>query len=309
MPRRLTAHLLILWSLLSPSGLAWGAAAQGAALQESGHSLVWQQQAGQGSYEEKLALVNIQAGGEVALGSEYEALVPALNSDNEVQEFGKILSGMGSLGTAAVTRLASNYAKIGKVPSGGGSGVSTNTTSKTAVRTDGAKGMTENADDLASIRTRYGLTDANTVATGKTDIPGLGGQTFEGLSPALRRQAGLDSLDDLYGVNRPIKSPNPNPIASRHAEEDIFNGLARQIDDAGLNASQLNGRTVNIHTSNAGGVCNTCYQGIGNSNATAGVIKQFSERYPTLNIRITAEGGTVRQGVDTIVVRGGQIVD
>ena len=67
---RLTARLLILWSLLSPSGLAWGAVAQGEALQKSGHSPVWQQQAGQGSYEEKLALVNIQADGDVTLDGE-----------------------------------------------------------------------------------------------------------------------------------------------------------------------------------------------------------------------------------------------
>jgi len=166
-----------------------------------------------------------------------------------------------------------------------------------------------NADDLANIRTRYGISDANTVAAGRSDIPGLEGQTFEGLSPALRREAGLDSLDDLYGANRPIRSPNPNPIASRHAEEDILNGFARQIDDAGLSAAQLNGRTVNIHISNSGGVCNTCYQGLGSSSATPGVIRQFSERYPNLNIRITAEGGTVRPGVDAITVRGGRLVE
>lgn len=118
----------------------------------------------------------------------------------------------------------------------------------------------------------------------------------------------MQSLDDLYGTNRPIKSPNPNPIASRHAEEDIFNGIAQQIDNFGLTASQLNGRTVNIHISNAGGVCNVCYQGLGNSTATPGVIRQFSERYPGLNVRITAKGGTVRPGVDSITVRGGRLL-
>lgn len=153
------------------------------------------------------------------------------------------------------------------------------------------------------------MSGRDTVAAARTDIPGLQGQTFEGLSPALRREGGLQSLDDLYGANRPIKSPNPNPIASRHAEEDIFNGIAQQIDYSGLTAAQLNGRTVNIHISNAGGVCNVCYQGLGNSTATPGVIRQFSERYPGLNVRITAEGGTVRPGVDTITVRGGQIID
>ena len=166
-----------------------------------------------------------------------------------------------------------------------------------------------NADDLASIRTKHGLAGANTVGAARTDIPGLEGTIFEGLSPALRREGGLQSLDDLYGVNRPIKSPNPNPIASRHAEEDIFNSIAQQIDNSGLTDVQLNGRTVNIHISNAGGVCNVCYQGLGNSTATPGVIRQFSERYPSLNIRITAEGGSVRPGMDSITVHGGQIVD
>ena len=43
--------------------------------------------------------------------------------------------------------------------------------------------------------------------------------------------------------------------------------------------------------------------------ATPGVIRQFSERYPGLNVRITAEGGTARPGVVSITVRGGQIID
>lgn len=165
------------------------------------------------------------------------------------------------------------------------------------------------AGDIAGIRARHGLGRRDTVAASRTDIPGLEGQTFEGISPGLRRLNGLPSLDDLYGVGRPIKSPNPNPIASRHAEEDVFNGLARQIDNSGLTPAQLNGRTVNIHISNAGGVCNVCYQGLGNSTATPGVIRQFSERYPGVNIRITAERGFVRPGVDVITVRGGQLVD
>ena len=78
---RLTARVLILWSLLSPSGLAWGAVAQGVALQESGHSLVWQKQAGQGSYEEKLALVDIQAGGDVTLDGEAGVLAQIPEGD------------------------------------------------------------------------------------------------------------------------------------------------------------------------------------------------------------------------------------
>lgn len=166
-----------------------------------------------------------------------------------------------------------------------------------------------NADDLAAIRVRYGLDNSDTVAAARTDIPGFESQTFEGLSPAIRRQAGLVSLDELHGLDRPIKSPNPNPIASRHAEEDILNSLSKEIDGAGLTDSELSGRTVNIHISNEGGVCNTCFQGLGGSSATPGVIRQFSERYPTLKISFTAEGGNVRPGVEHIVVEGGQIVN
>jgi hypothetical protein len=108
-----------------------------------------------------------------------------------------------------------------------------------------------NADDLAAIRTQRGLTDANTVGAARTDIPGLEGRTFEGISPTVRNDAGLPSLDDLYGTNRPIQSPRTNALFTRHAEEDIFNGIARQIDDSGLTAARcswdINGPSGRMH--------------------------------------------------------------
>jgi hypothetical protein len=48
-----------------------------------------------------------------------------------------------------------------------------------------------NADDLAAIRTQRGLSGANTVGAARTDIPGLEGRTFEGISPTVRNDAGL----------------------------------------------------------------------------------------------------------------------
>jgi hypothetical protein len=166
-----------------------------------------------------------------------------------------------------------------------------------------------NADDLAAIRTQRGLTDANTVGAARTDIPGLEGRTFEGISPTVRNDAGLPSLDELYGTNRPIQSPRTNALFTRHAEEDIFNGIARQIDNSGLTAAQLNGRTVNIHISNQSGVCTACYQGLTNPNVPAGVVKQFSDRYPGVTVRITSDGGVARPGVQELVVRGGVVVE
>ena len=77
----------------------------------------------------------------------------------------------------------------------------------------------------------------------------------------------------------------------------------------GGSVSETKPEVLYIHISNPGDICNVCYQGLGASNATAGVIKKFSERYPGLNIRITVEGGTVRSGVASILVRGGEIVE
>jgi RHS repeat-associated protein len=165
------------------------------------------------------------------------------------------------------------------------------------------------SSDLQAIRARYGLSSGDTVAAAKTDIPSLKGDVFEGLSPRHRKTAGLGSLDDVYGSGRPIKSPNSNPIASRHAEEDALNALAKAIDSLGIAPEGLHGYTVSLHISNAKGVCDTCFQGLGPSNAKAGVLRQFSERYPGLTIQVTAENASARMGRPVITIRGGKILD
>jgi hypothetical protein len=124
-------------------------------------------------------------------------------------------------------------------------------------------------------------------------------RVFEGISGGVRRTNGLPSLDEIHGSNRTIKSRNPNSIASRHAEEGILNSISKSINEHGLTHGQLKGRTVNVHISNSGGVCDTCFSQLGNSTGkNPGVLKQFSQEYPELTLRVPAEGGNARRGAN-----------
>ncbi|XXE00003.1 hemagglutinin repeat-containing protein [Pseudomonas sp. Z3-6] len=164
-------------------------------------------------------------------------------------------------------------------------------------------------DDLAIVRTKYNLPEGDTIGVARTDIPGFESEVIEGLSPVLRRNAGLPSLDDLYGKERLIKSPYNNPLFTRHAEEDLFNNVANKIERQGLTSAQLNGRVVDVKISNASGICNKCSAGLVGNTDLNGVVKQFSERYPTLLLRVTAEGGSAMPNRLTVLVKGGRVVN
>ncbi|WP_368042088.1 hemagglutinin repeat-containing protein [Burkholderia metallica] len=163
--------------------------------------------------------------------------------------------------------------------------------------------------DLDALRVKYSVPEGDTLAVARTDIPGMEKDVMDGLSPAIRSKAGLPSLDDVYGVDRPIKSPYQNPLFTRHAEEDLFNGVAQRIDSSGLKGSDLAGKTLDVKISNMSGVCNKCTAGLSGSSDLSGVVQQFSNRYPDLTIRITASGGNAMPGRPTILIRGGKIVN
>ncbi|HDV8353798.1 hemagglutinin repeat-containing protein [Burkholderia vietnamiensis] len=163
--------------------------------------------------------------------------------------------------------------------------------------------------DIDALRAKYSVPEGNTLAVARTDIPGMQGEVLEGLSPSIRSQAGLPSLDEVYGADRPIKSPYQNPLFTRHAEEDLFNGVAQQIDSSGLKGTDLAGKTLDVQISNMSGVCNKCTAGLAGSSDLSGVVQQFSNRYPDLTVRISAVGGNAMPGRTTIVVRGGKIVN
>jgi hypothetical protein len=152
----------------------------------------------------------------------------------------------------------------------------------------------------------------DTIAIGKfDDVPALKDKTLEGVSPGLRQRVGRPDLDATYGADR-IKSPNPSPRFSGHAEEEVVDAADANIKAAGLKPADLDGKTLNIHISKETGVCNNCAAGLPeNSRATlgAGPLKQLSEKYPGLTIRVTAEGANAYAGREVLELRNGKIIN
>lgn len=63
---------------------------------------------------------------------------------------------------------------------------------------------------------------------------------------------------------------------------------------------------MDVKISNASGICNKCSAGLVGNTDLNGVAKQFSERYPTLLLRVTAEGGSAMPNRLTVLVKGGE---
>lgn len=154
-------------------------------------------------------------------------------------------------------------------------------------------GLTE----LDALRARLNVPETNTVGVGRTDVPGLEMLMFEGASTGVLREAELPPAP--LG---PIAAPFENPLFTRHAEEVMANQFVRAVEEAGLTPADMAGRTLDLHVSTA--VCTMCRSGLTGTGAPPGVLKQLSDTYPELTIRVTSEGP---QG--TLVVRNGALVD
>lgn len=164
-------------------------------------------------------------------------------------------------------------------------------------------------DDIAAMRARYPNLhpDRDTVAVARTDVPGMEAELFEGGSPAVRRDAmrgdrpgrapggGRDPEPGLPEPELgPVESPSPSAQFRQHAEEDLANRFIARVREFGLTEAQLEGRTLAIHISNTY-VCHACRGGISarfwstSGTVESGVLRQLSERYPGLIIRVTTE--------------------
>jgi Domain of unknown function (DUF4781) len=169
-----------------------------------------------------------------------------------------------------------------------------------------AKAPRVGANELAAWRGKLGVpADMQTIGVGRTDIPKLSGQTFEGASPKVRREAGLPPAEA-----GPIASPNANPLFRAHAEEDVANQFVHAVQAAGLTPADLKGRTLDIAISNPTGVCDVCRQGLANPSVPPGVLKQLSQMYPELTIRVTVQTqpGVTPKGGENILIRNGERV-
>jgi hypothetical protein len=161
------------------------------------------------------------------------------------------------------------------------------------------------SEDIAALRRRIGVPERNTVGLARTNVPGLENQTFEGFSPMVRQEAGLPPA-----VRGPIVSPNPKPLFSNHAEEEIANTFVAAVDRAGLKPADLDGRQLTMRIQNPNGICTTCRQGLRNPDVLPGVLKQLSERYPGLDIRVIVDNpGLDLQSLPDFTLRGGRYVE
>lgn len=201
-----------------------------------------------------------------------------------------------------------------------GAGEAANVAPKATEAVDGARGVDRASEagraeepttaDLDAYRARLGGPQGNTIAVGRTDVPGLESEIFEGASPEVRKAANLRDLNEV-APDRPIRSPQTSALYTRHAEEDLANNFVSKVEDAGLKPSDLDGKTLNIRISHASGVCRpSCMSGLGQgSTAAAGVIKQLSQMYPGLTVRIAAEGGNAYGRRAIVEILNGRIIN
>ncbi|WP_249291985.1 hypothetical protein [Metabacillus flavus] len=149
-------------------------------------------------------------------------------------------------------------------------------------------------EDLDGLRKKWNVPETQTVAIGKTDIPGLEDLSFEGGSPKVRKEAGLPSLDEIY-PDREIKAPYNRTIRGHaqfmdHAEEGVIASFEDSVKKAGIEPHELKG-ILYIHQSNPNGICNKCTKGLFDPVAIGerGIFKQLTDMYPNLNIKVSTE--------------------
>jgi hypothetical protein len=161
-------------------------------------------------------------------------------------------------------------------------------------------------DDLAELYRKHNIPSGEaTAGVGTTDIPGAT-STFEGMSPSLRRQAGLPDLDQAMPERR-IRAPFRNPAFKKHAEEVILNLIDERLQQLGLTSSDLAGKTVRLLIANPKGICTKCMSGLGNAASPTGIIKDFSLKYPELTIEIIGVADDLVTPVAAHVIRNGAL--
>lgn len=172
--------------------------------------------------------------------------------------------------------------------------------------------------DLDEYRAELKVPDKDTIAVAKTDVKGLEGLIFKGASPEVIKEAqkaGVDikHLDEEY-PNRSIKAPWDTRRRgygqfTRHAEEVIMAQFEDAVNKAGLSPDEVKG-TIYIHQSNKNGVCPMCTKGLFEDAEPKGIFKQFTEKYPNLNIVVTSDtraGESNGIGYLTFNVKNGKV--
>ena len=163
------------------------------------------------------------------------------------------------------------------------------------------------SEELSNLRRKWKVPETDTIAVGKTNVPGLEGKVFEGGSPKVRKEAGLPDLDEAF-PDRTVRSPFNNPRARNHAEEGIFAQFEAAIQN--MDSEKVRGM-LEIHQSNPSGVCTSCISGITNKSAKEGIFLQFSKKYPNLKIVVTSleKEGIRKVGRLNFIIQNGQYLN
>ena len=163
------------------------------------------------------------------------------------------------------------------------------------------------SEELSNLRRKWKVPETDTIAVGKTNVPGLEGKVFEGGSPKVRKEAGLPDLDEAF-PDRTVRSPFNNPRARNHAEEGIFAQFEAAIQN--MDSEKVRG-TLEIHQSNPSGVCTSCISGITNKSAKEGIFLQFSKKYPNLKIVVTSfeKEGIRKVGRLNFIIQNGKYLN
>jgi hypothetical protein len=131
-----------------------------------------------------------------------------------------------------------------------------------------------------------------TVAVARTDIPGFETRRWVSGSP----QTGVVLREPPPQV---VRSPFDTPQAHGHAEEMLANQLIRDL--RGLPPEALRGRTVSVIVEQQ--PCAFCMAGLGDMQAHAGVLLQWSRQLPLATIEIWNP-----RTMELLRVRGGTVI-
>ena len=130
----------------------------------------------------------------------------------------------------------------------------------------------------AALEARQRAESAGTLGALETDIPGVKGHLVRGSPEAPRPVAPKGQAPRTY------QPPGNQPDQAQfHAEEQLLNDLAQRIARQRLKPKDLDGKRVRIAVDQE--VCSVCASGV-HGDAMAGVLVQFSQRYPGLTIEV-----------------------
>jgi hypothetical protein len=126
--------------------------------------------------------------------------------------------------------------------------------------------------------------EGGTVAVARTDVKTLDKKPFGGASP----EALPAAVKGKPGTTGGTELTPANPIAADHAEhvalENLRVAIEKALESKAITRADLVGKNVWVRVEQE--PCSSCAAGLDNPEATPGVIKQFSQKFPELTIEV-----------------------